>query len=177
MSEQTFICRVRGGSEEKALRMAAQRVTRAWMPFTLQSRRISRRKAFRVSVQPLMGYMWVTATHQQRDHMLQSPLVHKALWFLDTPRRVMDAEAFQRRVEDQFNIARGEYTRSARQFHHNFKRGQAVKLMNEGLETFQGKFAAQVVGGPNDGLLRIDADMMGRNVTVFADPYDVAANG
>ena len=171
----TFICRPRGGSERQALEMAAQRVTEAWLPHILQSRRKARRKAYEVSAPPLLSYMWVRATPAQRDHLLESKLVHGPLWYLDTPRKLADYYAWRAEVEAAFDAARESYVRNTRQFHHNYKRGQAVRLRQQGMDTFFGKFRAQVEGGQNDGLLEVGVDMMGQEVTVFVDPYDVAA--
>jgi hypothetical protein len=141
MSQLHFVTRIIHGQERAALAEAAKRVDSAWMPFEFASTRPARRRNSTVTVRPLMGYMFCTATAAQRDHLMRLRGVMAPVWYLPE-QHLARIEAYKREVEAAFEANREARQANARQFHCRFKRGQTVMLRMKGLDLFRGKFRA-----------------------------------
>lgn len=168
MSELNFIVRVIHGKERQALAEAATRVTTAWMPFSFESTRPHRKRRATVTVRPVMGYMFITATAAQRDHLMKARNVFGPVWYVPESQSAR-IEQYKMGVEAQFNRNLIAWCNNARAFHCRYKPGQAVRLKLEGLDLFLGKFQAV---NP-DGTYRIESEVMGQAVRIDAEPMTV----
>lgn len=170
MSELNFIVRVVHGKERQALAEAAKRVTTAWLPFSFESTRPHRKRRATVTVRPVMGYMFVKATPAERDHLMKARDVFGPVWYVPDRQATRIAD-YQREVEAAFDANRRAWMENARAFHCRYKPGQAVRLKQEGLDLFLGKFQAV---NP-DGTYRIESEVMGQAVRIDAEPMTVDA--
>ena len=168
--DTAFIVRVVNGQERRAIVEADRRVTSAWMPFSFESTRPQRKRRARVTVRPIMGYMFCIGNADQRQHLLKHRSIFGPTWFIPEVERFRIAQ-YMMAVEAQFDGNLLAWRRNARLFHCQFKKGQTVRLKQEGLDLFQGKFKAV----NDDGTYYIEAEVMGQVVRVNAEPESVIA--
>jgi len=136
-----FICKIRSGDERKTLAEAAKRCTEVWLPFEFASTRPTHKgkKRARVTVRPIINYLFCLGTTAQREHMLQLRGVSGPVWFVPD-HELQQVDLYKRQVETIFDANRNAWMANARQFHCQFKRGQTVRLRQNGLDLFQGRF-------------------------------------
>ena len=161
-----FITRCVSGKEREALWEAAQRVDRAWLAFEFASTRSHRNRHGTVTVRPLMPYLFCEGTAAQREHLMRLRPLYGPVWFIPDRQRAAIA-AYQESVEEIFRQNFWAWRSNARVFHCQFKRGQSVRLRQNGMDLFIGKFEAV---NP-DGTYEIDGPL-GR---VKAEPGKVEA--
>lgn len=172
METHDVIMRCLRGQERAALEAAAERMDAAWLPYTFESRRIGqgRRKRFTIRVAPLMGYLFCRGSVDQVRHAQRHRSIMGPVWFVPD-RSAQGVARWRQGVERAFNDNRDAWLRNERLFHCQFKRGQAVRLRQEGHDLFMGKFLAVL----DDGRYEVEADLMGRTVSIMAEPGTVCA--